>query len=98
MSVVLLFNNQNKKAMMSTYIRKEKEIPFDVVEIHNDNYDEVEKCWTIDVFGTEENDGTVAAIVYENGGVKELYKNALENPAIMESVFQVLSKEVFKTY
>lgn len=83
---------------MSSYTRKEKEIPFDVVEIHNDFYDEVEKCWTIDVFGTGEYEGTVAVIIYRDGGVKELYKNALENPSIMEKVFQVLSKEVFKTY
>lgn len=80
------------------YTRKEKEIPFDVVEIDNTFFDEQEKCWTIDVFGTGEYQGEVAAIVYMDGGVKELFKNALENPAIMERVFQVLSEEVFITY
>lgn len=97
MSVAFLFTNQNDKTM-SFYTRKEKEIPFDVVEIDNTNFDKQEKCWTIDVFGTGEYEGTVAAIVYMDGGVKELYKNALENPSIMERVFQVLSEEVFKTY
>lgn len=79
------------------YTRKEKEIPFDVVEIDNTYFDEQEKCWTIDCFGTGEmNDGegigTVAAIVYENGSVKPLYDNALMNPSIVEAIHDVISQ------
>ena len=39
---------------MSIYTRKEKEIPFNVVEVDNTNFDEEEKCWTIDAFGSGE--------------------------------------------
>ena len=38
---------------MSIYTRKEKEIPFNVVEVDNTNFDEEEKCWTIDAFGSQ---------------------------------------------
>lgn len=82
---------------MNPYTRKDVDIPFDVVEINNDFFDEEEKCWTIDCFGTGEmNDGegigTVAAIVYENGSVKPLYDNALMNPSIVEAIHDVISQ------
>ena len=76
---------------MSIYTRKEKEIPFNVVEVDN-----TEKCWTIDAFGSGEEEGTVAAVVYCNGAVKELYKDAMMIPVVVEAIFDVLSHNVFK--
>ena len=81
---------------MSIYTRKEKEVPFNVVEVDNTNFDEEEKCWTIDAFGSGEEEGTVAAVVYCNGAVKELYKDAMMLPVVVEAIFDVLSHEIFK--
>lgn len=84
---------------MSTYTNNGVDIPFDVVEIDNSYFDEDEKCWTIDCFGTGEDDngegiGTVAAVVYEDGAVKPLYDNALMNPSIVEAIHEIISRNI----
>lgn len=81
---------------MSIYTRKEKKIPFDIVEVDNTFFDEEEKCWTIDAYGSGEEEGTVVAVIYCNGAAKELYKDAMMFPVVMEAVFNVLSHNVFK--
>lgn len=86
--------------MNGIYIKKGVDIPFDVVEIDNSFYDEEEKCWTIDCFGSgtaddEEGVGTVAAVIYDNGAVKPLYDNALMNPSIVEAIHKVISEHIF---
>ena len=80
---------------MSIYTRKEKEVPFNVVEVDNTFFDEEEKCWTIDAYCSGE-EGTVVAVVYCNGAVKELYKDAMMLPVVVEAIFDVLSHEIFK--
>ena len=84
-----------RKKVMSMYTRKEKEVPFNVVEVDSTNFDEEEKCWTIDAFRSGEEEGTVAAVVYRNGAVKELYKDAMMIPMVVEAMFDVLSRNVF---
>ena len=80
---------------MSIYTRKEKNVLFDIVEVDKTFFDEEEKCWTIDAYGSGEEEGTVAAVVYCNGAVKELYKDAMMIPVVVEAIFDVLSHNVF---
>lgn len=78
------------------YFRKGEKIPFEVADVSCDYHDDDEEATCIDVFPSDENkEGTVAALVYDDGRVLVLYDDALLHKNIMEIVYMLLH-DIFK--
>ena len=75
------------------YPKNRGSFPFDIVEVHNTYFDEGINAYAIDAYSADEQEeGTVMALVSEDGEVYHLYPDAPTPPIVTEAIVDLLKQ------
>lgn len=73
------------------------DIPFEIASVTSEYHDDSEGATCIDVYpANEDEEGVTVALLYNDGRIVPMYRDALSHLSIVQEIFCIMKNEIFK--